>query len=426
MDSTIIIGAGAAGLMAGRRLSAAGHVVSFLEAAPKAGGRIHALSRGGEGGFSIPVEGGAEFIHGDLSLSLRLAKEAGISLQPVGAEMVQMRQGKKPDQVHREAMSKDWDQLMQRMREPGEDRPLTDFLSEWFPGDRYGELRYAAGRMAEGYDLADLQRVSTHSLYREWSGESEEEEYRPEGGYAGMIGYLTEICRGQGCQFHFSASVTAIRWRRGKVEAHTADGRVFVGNRLIITVSLGVLKTDGLQFIPQLPRQREAIARLGFGSVIKVLFEFKKPFWGDSKPMGQTLFIISDEPAPTWWTQSDDNCPLLTGWIAGGPMREFRRLSADGRIDTCLRSLARLFSRDPEGLRKELAASMILDWETAPFVRGGYSFETVGGAADRAVLAEPVEDTLYFAGEAIYEGSVPGTVEAAFSSGDIVAAKIGC
>jgi monoamine oxidase len=280
--------------------------------------------------------------------------------------------------------------------------------------------------MAEGYDLADLHRVSTHSLYREWSGASEEEEYRPEGGYGRMIGYLTKIGRGQGCRFHFSTTATAVRWQRGRVAVDTANGQVFEANRLIITVSLGVLKTDGLQFIPELPRQQAVIARLGFGSVIKVLLEFRKPFWGDRKKTGRTLFITSDEAAPTWWTQNADDCPLITGWIAGGPMREFSGSNGEERIDTCLRSLARLFSRDPEGLRNELKTSMILDWETAQFVRGGYSFETVGGEADRRVLADPVEDTLYFAGEAIYEGPVPGTVEAAFSSGNTVAEKIGC
>jgi monoamine oxidase len=422
MDLTIIIGAGAAGLQTARRLSAAGYAVIILEASPIAGGRILTLSPGESGGFSVPVEGGAEFIHGQLPISLQLARESGVPLQPVSGEMVRMRQGKQPNKDR--AMSKDWGKLMRRMGMLDADRPLADFLSETFPGDRYRDLRDSVGRMAEGYDLADLHRVSTRSLYREWAEEADEEEYRPEGGYGRLIGYLTDICRNQGCRFHFSTRITAVRWQCGSVEVTASDGQVFVGRRLITTVSLGVLKTGVIRWSPELPLQQQAIGRLGFGSVMKVLMEFREPFWGDRKKSGASLFILSDEQAPTWWTQTGDDCPLLTGWIAGGPMQVFRGLNSDERIDTCLRSLANLFSRDIVGLRKELAASMFLDWETAPFIRGGYSFETVGGAADRATLCGPIGETLYFAGEAVYEGAAPGTVEAAFSSGNTVAEKI--
>lgn len=315
---------------------------------------------------------------------------------------------------------------MQRMAIPGEDRPLADFLAEWFPGDRYYELRKSAGGMAEGYDLADLHRVSTHSLYREWSGESDEEEYRPEGGYGQMIGFLTDIDSRQGCELHFSTIVDAVRWQRGRVEVTTTRRQVFTGTRLITTVSLGVLKAGSIKWSPELPEQQEAISRLGFGSVIKVLLEFDQPFWSHRKKPGRTLFVTSDERAPTWWTQTRDDCPLLTGWIAGVAMREFKRSGPEEKLPICLDSLGHLFSLDPKTLRTALVHSAILDWDEMPYAHGGYSFETVGGEADRAILAAPVEDTIYFAGEAVYEGPVPGTVEAAFNSGNTVAERIGC
>jgi monoamine oxidase len=425
MDPVIIIGAGAAGLMAARQLSAAGHRVTILEARPASGGRIFTLPARQSAGFSVTAEGGAEFIHGDLPISLNLAKEAGIFLQPVAAEMVGMRQGNEPHKEQRNRQAEDWRQLMQRMASENEDRPLAGFLEEWFPGDRYAALRNSVGRMAEGYDLADLQRVSTRSLYREWSGESDEEEYRPEGGYQTMISHLTGICRRQGCEFQFSTIVTAIRWQRGRVEVATTRGQAFTGARLICTVSLGVLKTGSIRWMPELPRQQEAIARLGFGSVIKVLLEFNQPFWAHRKKPGRTLFITSDEPAPTWWTQTPDECPLLTGWIAGGPMRAFKKFNAEQKLQVCLDSLGRLFAREPGTLRSALVHSAILDWEDAPSIRGGYSFETVGGETERAALAGPIDDTIYFAGEGVYEGDFPGTVEAAFSSGITVAERIG-
>lgn len=384
------------------------------------------LPAGGIHGFSLATDGGAEFIHGDLPITLGLAREAVVSLQPVAAEMVRMKQGTEPDKRHHNEQSRDWGCMMQRMALLEEDQALADFLAEWFPGERYLELRRSVGRMAEGYDLADLHRVSTQSLYREWSNESDEEEYRPEGGYGRMIGYLTDVCRRQGCEIHYSAVVTSVKWQRGSVQVSTSTGPEFTGCRLITTVSLGVLKSGEIRWSPELPQQQEAISRLGFGSVIKVLLEFDQPFWHHRKKPGRTLFITSDEPVPTWWTQTADDCPLITGWVAGSAMRVFAKSSREEQRLICLESLARLFSLDARVLGTALVHSAILDWGEEPFIRGGYSFETVGGKAERAMLAGPVADTLYFAGEAVYEGSAPGTVEAALSSGNQVAKLIGC
>ena len=75
-------------------------------------------------------------------------------------------------------------------------------------------------------------------------------------------------------------------------------------------------------------------------------------------------------------------------------------------------------------LRHQLSASLILDWQQQPFIHGAYSFDTVATPVSRALLRMPISHTLYFAGEAIYEGNAPGTVEAAFHSGLEVAGKI--
>ena len=419
--SIIIIGAGAAGLQAARRLSQAGHQVTVLEAGSIPGGRILTIPAGGAGGFSFSVEGGAEFIHGELPLSLELAREAGVDLQPMDSHMVRVQGGRED---RREFMSKDWGVMLERMGMLPEDKPLADFLVENFSGERYAALRDNVGRMAEGYDLADLSTVSVRSLHREWAAEGEEEEYRPEGGYGQMIDHLVDVCRRQGCAFHFSAVVSTVRWRRGNVEVELSDGRTFSAELVVVTVSIGVLKAGAIEFLPDIPVQREAIGKLGYGSVIKVLMEFNKPLWDKRKKQGRTLFILSDEAVPTWWTQAADDCPLITGWIAGARLLAFRELDKEGRLLSALRSLAAIFSMEVDALRAELRASLFLDWETSPLIKGGYSFDTVGAGDVRVVLSKPVEETIYFSGEGLYDGDVPGTVEAAFCSGVTVADKI--
>ena len=384
------------------------------------GGRIHTLSIGAPAGFSMPVEGGAEFIHGELPLSLELAREAGVVLQPLHAHMVQVRGENKQD------FHKGWDELFRQMEMLPADMPFADFLATYFSEDRYAGLRDSVSRMAEGYDLADLHTASTKSLYREWAAEEEgEEEYRPVGGYQRMIDYLARVCEEQGAVIRYRSVVSSVRWEQGRVNVETMSGQVYTSALLLCTVSLGVLKSEGIRFAPDLPEtHRLAIKKLGFGSVIKVLLEFDQPFWTHRREPGQTLFILSDAALPTWWTQSADDCALITGWVAGDKMRALRELDAAARITTALQSLSTIFGLEEAELRNRLRASLFLDWETAPAIHGGYSFDTVGATEARVALSQPVEGTLFFGGEGLYEGDVPGTVEAAFCSGTMVADKI--
>jgi monoamine oxidase len=323
-----------------------------------------------------------------------------------------------------------------------EDEPIAAFLAREFPGDKYSGLRDSVRGFAEGYDLADMNRASTKALYKEWAHESEEEEYRLEGGYRRLAGHLVTQCLANGCAIHFSTPVTHIRWQKGRVEVTAAAGQIFTGNRLVIAVPLSVLQADGpdlppgpsssapriqllpLQFFPSIPIHLQAARQLGYGSVIKILLEFKTAFWKEKKKTGQTLFILSDEPVPTWWTQPEDANTLLTGWLTGDNMRAFQNLTGPGRLDACLSAVASIFTVDRTFLQRQLTASRILDWSAAPYIAGGYSFEAINGAEARAILSQPVEQTLYFAGEALYEGAAPATVEAAFCSGHTVAQKI--
>src|SRR5258708_8622090 len=393
-SSIIIIGAGAAGLQAGRRLSAAGYKVILLEASVAPGGRIFPLTAKG---FSMPVEGGAEFIHGDLPVTLGLAAEAGVVLQPVRALMTRRMDGNGSSGEDWEGfMGKEWGELMQRMEELTADLPIADFMAEHFNDERYARLRESVRRFAEGYDLADLRRVSIRGLYLEWSREGEEEEYRPVGGYGRIIDFLVTECRRNGTELYFSSPVTDVTWNKGRVEVWTMGGRVYGADTLIVSVSLGVLAADLVRFSPVLPGVLEAVKELGHGSVIKILLEVKEAFWLKHKSKDRTLFVLSEQPVPTWWTQAGDESLLFTGWLSGEGMIRFLQLDESGRLDSCMQSLAAIFTVDAGWLRQQLAASQVLDWAGAPFVRGGYSFETVEAAGARGLASPGLRQTTSF------------------------------
>jgi monoamine oxidase len=403
--------------MAAYELSVAGFSVVVLEAAGQAGGRIATRQ---ENGFSVLVEAGAEFIHGSLPLTLGLLKEAGIGCQPVEGRMLRVRKG---EWIREDLFSGDWGDLMQKMGLLSEDIPIETFLETYFAGERYAPLRSSVRGFAEGYDLVDLSRASTLALYREWQGE-DEQQFRVDGGYSRLIQYLADRCVASGCVIHFHKPVQSVRWQKGRVELESVSGEIFTGSRLVITVSLGVLqRTPGMpsaiRFAPEVPAYRHAAKEMGYGSVIKVMMEFKTCFW--EKGVG---FVLSDESVPTWWTQCPSSGPLLTAWIAATAMRDFQAWSAGEQLNACIRSLASIFHIGEEFVREQLVACVVHDWMGAPYILGGYSYETVGSEEARKQMRQPVEDTLFFSGEALYEGQALATVEAALCSGQETAKKI--
>lgn len=411
--SIIIIGAGAAGLFAARTLSAAGNTVTVLEANDRIGGRINTIH---PAGFTQPIEEGAEFMHGKLPLTMQLLKEAGAEYQPVAGRMIQVKNGQWSDQ---EEFVVGWDELMDRMAGLKVDMTLADFLQQYFPDEKYAPLRKSTQRFAEGFDVADPHEVSMFSIRNEWMNE-QEEQYRIPGGYNQLIQYLQNACTADGCVIHTASAVKTVRWQPNRVEVTTTGNQTFTAQKLIITAPLGVLQapnkhTTAITFDPAIDAQTQAIQQIGFGSVVKVLLQFSTPFWLEyRKDIG---FLLSEEAIPTWWTQLPDTTPLLTGWVGGPQAARFKDTTEQAIVEQALQSLANIFTMRVEQVKALLTAAHVVKWQTNSFSLGAYSYSKLFTEAARKLLNEPIQDTIYFAGEALYEGEAGGTVEAALHSG---------
>lgn len=426
----IIVGAGAAGLAAARELAKAGRTVTVLEARPRTGGRIHTLHNAG---FSSPVESGAEFVHGDLPYTLSLLNEAGILYQKMEGTTWQVQKG---ELTQNDNFIEGWDLLESRLKELAEDMPIQQFLDNFFSEEKHKALRESVTGFVEGYDAADISIASTFALRSEWTSENDSNQYRLPEGYTQLISFLEKESKAAGGNIHLSAPVKEIRWQPGAVEVITAKGQMFSGSHTIITLPLSILQAHtnneaSVRFSPPIPEKIQTARQIGFGGVIKFLFEFKHAFWEENtepsivqRRMPRLGFLFSDAPVPTWWTQLPHMAAVLTGWLAGPNAARLQTMPVAELRNQALQSLAYLFNMDVQLVTQQLVASKVINWLTDPFSDGSYSYATVDTPAAKKILNQPIADTLYFAGEALYEGVEMGTVEAALASGIHTAKKI--
>jgi len=426
----LIIGAGTSGLMAARELAKLGKRVCVLEARDYIGGRTHTIY---DLPLSIHAEMGAEFVHGDLPITLGLLKEAGIPYHNTAGEMWQAKDGTLKQEAH---YIEHWDLFEQKIKEVEKDMSLNDFLDQYFAGDKYASLRDSVRKYAAGFDTADPEKASTLALREEWLGEDESEQFRINSGYGQLIRFLAKECEDAGGEIHTFSIVKKIQWQKDSVTAITDNGTNYTAGKVIITIPLGVLQAEAsskgsISFSPALPEKINAIKKMGMGAVIKILLQFKEAFWENeaiTKRAGSSLedmsFIFSQEQIPTWWTQYPNKNALLTGWLGGPNAAKLKDADDETILQIALDTLSIVFKMSTAALKELLAASYIKNWTADPFSLGSYTYATVETTEAIKVLLDPTEDTIFFAGEAMYQGPAMGTVEAALTSGKDVVQNI--
>ncbi len=424
MDAQIlIIGAGAAGLYAAEKLSRSGKKVLVLEARDRLGGRIHT---GENGTFPVAVEQGAEFIHGRAPKTRAVLRKAGAAITGVPRKMFRFKNG---SWTVPEEFSENWAAFFDHAAQLKSDLVLRDFLQKYFNGPKDAAFRAMVRRFAEGYDLADPRKASTKILSEEWQLQNERQ-FLVTGGYSQLTGYLARKAVQQGCTLLTSSVVTEINWRKHAAAVHLADQRRFLAEKVLVTIPVGLLAAKRfspgvIRFTPDITGYRKAAGQIGFGAVTKIQLFFKNPFWEQSG--FREGFLISGEAVPTWWTPADAGIPLLTGWLPH-PAKPviYCRQPREGlkHVGSAISSLSAIFGLPPEQLQGMLLKSTSYNWAADCFAGGAYSYAYPGTGKATAVLNRPLRDTLFFAGEALGNGAVRGTVESALVSSENAVAAL--
>jgi len=437
MESEIlIIGAGTAGLAAARELSTAGSSVIVLEARERIGGRINTHFDG------WPIELGAEFVHGKPPETLAIVERARLKLQTVPNRHWHLHDGVLTKSG--EFWSKVEDVMDEMSSYKGPDQNFAEFLDRYKRKAQVEDIESIATLYVEGFHAAHADRISVHGLNKTNEAAAEiddEKQFRIENGYSQIAQTLHDEAVAGGAKFHLNTIVEEVNWKRNEVEVLTTTAQRFKSPCLLVTLPLSVLgavasqegrlapalRTNTVSFNPPLNDKQAAAQKLAMGQVVKVLLRFREPFWEslavrgeDDAPASLKDFTFIHAPVellPTWWTHFPVHAPVLAGWAGGTRAEKLLTDTDDALLDHSLDSLTHIFGVTKGFLEESMEDFYTHNWQKDPFALGAYSYIPVGGIDAPEHLAQPLEDTLFFAGEATNTEGHQGTVHGAIASG---------
>jgi monoamine oxidase len=395
----VIVGAGAAGIAAARRVAAAGRRYVLVEATDKIGGRCITDTKT----FGVPFDRGARALYGpDTNPVAALAARANI--ETYGAPRLQrLRIGRR---FGREGEVEDFLSSTFRARRAivegargkadiSADKLLPkDLLSDWRPSVEFGLGVYAYGRELDALSAADLARAV----------ERDSIAYARKG-----LGSLVAKL-GENLNTQLTTPVTKIEWGRG-IEVETARGRLRA-RAVIVTASASVLAAGKIQFSPELPRPHlDALSRVKLGSYDHIAFELP------GNPLGlgpnDLVFEKSSGPRTAAVIGNIGGTTLCNVDVGGKFGSELSQAGEAAMFDFALGWLADLYGNDVRNAAKRRAVTR---WNEEPWTMGAISAAAPGGAEARKTLMIPVRDQLFFAGDAVHE-TLAGTVGGAWESG---------
>ena len=426
----LIIGAGAAGLAAAAELARQGRPALVLEGRDRIGGRCWSHQ---EPQLSVPIELGAEFIHGRAVATFSLLRKAGTAAvdAPRNAWIIERGKLKPRTSFFAEVQS-----AMKKTGAPRKDMPFEAFLTRMLSRRLTQNAQTFARMLVEGFDAADPARASARAIVAEWTGEGSvgTSQFRPLGGYSALLASLARELDGSPVALRLQTTVHAVRWKRGSVEVEGSSfGQPFRASaaRAIITLPLGVLQLPpdapgAVRFLPALDEKHRALHRLAAGPVVKVALGFRSAFWEevDRERYRDATFFHSPQAAfPTFWTALPMRAPLIMAWAGGPRAARLAGLAPTDLIREAAACFMSIFDRRAR-TKAKLEAGHVHDWQQDPFARGAYSYVTVGGGRARAGLAAPLAKTLFFAGEATDTTGEAATVAGALESGRRAAREI--
>lgn len=397
----VIIGAGAAGIAACHRLAAAKIGFVALEARNRVGGRAWTLPTG----IGKPVDLGCEWLHSaDINPWSEIAEKLGFVLDktpPDWTSRIAIHDG--------EAANDDWQRARAVFEDAYEraallpyDQPASALLPE---GGRWNKLFDAISTWANGAEL-EFVSVKDRQNY-----DNTQCNWRCYDGYGALMGAYAK-----GLPIRLETIVEEIDHSGRRIRIATNRGALTAA-MVIVTVSTNVLAADAIRFTPRLPRIVDAAAGLPCGAANKLFLALDGLIPAETY---RHLVGRTDRAETGNYQLRPHGWPMVSCYFGGRLSVQLEREGAAAMARFAIDELAGVFGNDIRARLRPIASSA---WATDPFARGSYSCALPGHAGDREILAQPIEDRLFFVGEACSIDHF-GTAHAAFMTATTAAERV--
>lgn len=413
----VVVGAGLAGLAAAQELQSQGHEVLVVEARNRIGGRIWTSTQWPD----MPLDLGATWIHGvsgnpltDLAEEMQARRlvtryDNGIAYNTHG-QPLSTSEADRVDEL-RKRIYEALDHVQSQAQDQNQDvsiRQAIESVAREF--DPSSEEHHWINFILNG-EIEHEYAGSATQLSAQWY-DSDKEFDGDDALFVHGFRVITEFLADE-LTIELGQQVHEIQWNQSPVRVITQKSE-FIADQVIVTLPLGVLQAQKVRFFPELPSEhQDAIAKLGMGVLNKCYLRFQSAFWPED--VDWLEYIPATHGEWTEWVsfKRSADMPILLGFNAADRGREIENWSDQRIVASAMETLKTIFGPNiPDPIDYQITR-----WATDPFALGSYSYNAVGSTPHmRKVLATPLGEKLFFAGEASHVDFF-GTAHGAYLSG---------
>lgn len=390
----IIIGAGAAGLYAAYILKSKGINFQILEASSKYGGRLGKLT----GFANFPIDTGAQWLHGKNSILGDLITKSNTTITLDDSE------------------TKYWfnNQLVNSLPQntdifEGDNLPDISYKDYALQKGLGNEYKYIVENIAgdQGAAASRLSVFGNNQDEENWI--SGDDDFKFQETFFDL--FDKQIASEVKDKILLNTIVSKIDYSQSEIIITASNNRLFNADKVIITVPIPILKSGDIQFIPTLKNEKtNAFSKIGMDAGMKVFLKFSNKFFDQNIIGGAICAAYADDSIGK--AQSDN---ILLAFIMGDQAAYLTALANDTAItNALLQELDLMYNGQAT---TSFIASHVENWTTNPFVKGAYSYSTVGMGDARKIATQAISKKLYFAGEAMNINGHHQTVHGAVETG---------
>ena len=390
----IIIGAGAAGLYAAYILKSKGINFQILEASSKYGGRLGKLT----GFANFPIDTGAQWLHGKNSILGDLITKSNTTITLDDSE------------------TKYWfnNQLVNSLPQntdifEGDNLPDISYKDYALQKGLGNEYKYIVENIAgdQGAAASRLSVFGNNQDEENWI--SGDDDFKFQETFFDL--FDKQIASEVKDKILLNTIVSKIDYSQSEIIITASNNRLFNADKVIITVPIPILKSGDIQFIPALQNEKTiAFSKIGMDAGMKVFLKFNNKFFDQNIIGGTICAAYADDSIGK--AQSDN---ILLAFIMGDQAAYLTALANDTAItNALLQELDMMYNGQAT---TSFIASHVENWTTNPFVKGAYSYSTVGMGDARKIATQAISKKLYFAGEAMNINGHHQTVHGAVETG---------